>query len=138
MQTASEMFSDKVSRRLDDEVVIWMTTVNANGQPQTSVVWFWWDGSEFLIYSLDPSSRVRNLAENSHVALNFDGNSRGGDVVTIEGVATIDPEAPTAAEMDDYVAKYGRRMDRGWGGPEGFARKYPTAIRVKPVRVRSW
>ena len=132
------MFSQKVSRRLDDEVVIWMTTVNAEGKPQTSVVWYWWDGSEFLIYSLDPTARVRNVAGNPHVSLNLDGNSRGGDVVTIEGVATIDPDAPSAAENEEYVDKYGRRMDRGWGGPEGFAAKYPTAIRVQPTRVREW
>jgi PPOX class probable F420-dependent enzyme len=134
----SVMFSEMVSRRLDDEVVIWMTTVAAGGKPQTSVVWYWWDGSEFLIYSLDPAARLRNLADNPHVSLNLDGNARGGDVVTIEGVASFDPAAPTAAEMEDYVAKYRHRMDRGWGGPEGFAEKYPTAIRVRPTRVRSW
>jgi PPOX class probable F420-dependent enzyme len=132
------MFSEKVSRRLDDEVVIWMTTVASGGKPQTSVVWYWWDGSEFLIYSLDPAARVRNLGDNPHVSLNLDGNGRGGDVVTIEGVASLDPAAPTAAEMEDYVAKYRHRMDRGWGGPEGFAEKYPTAIRIRPTRVRSW
>ena len=132
------MFSAKVSRRLEDEVVIWMTTVTADGMPQTSVVWFWWDGSEFLIYSLDPTPRITNLAHNSLVALNLDGNGRGGDVVTIEGEATIDPDAPSAAEMDEYRRKYRHRMDRGWGGPEGFSEKYPTAIRVRPIRVREW
>jgi len=132
------MFSDKVQRRLEDEVVIWMTTVSADGQPQTSVVWYWWDGSEFLIYSLDPATRLRNLAGNPHVSLNLDGNGRGGDVVTIEGIGSVDPTAPTAAEMVEYVTKYNRRMDRGWGGPEAFARKYPTAIRVQPTRVREW
>ncbi len=132
------MFTEKVKRRLDDEVVIWMTTVNPTGQPQTSLVWYWWDGSEFLIYSLDPTARVRNVAQNPRVALNFDGNGRGGDVVTIEGKAVIDTDAPTAAEMPEYVAKYRHRMDRGWGGPEEFAEKYPTAIRVTPTKVRAW
>ena len=132
------MFSDAVRRRLEDEVVIWMTTVRDDKQPQTSLVWFWWDGSEFLIYSLDPTPRVRNVEGNPRVSLNLDGNGRGGDVVTIEGIATIDPEAPTAAEMPGYVAKYRHRMERGWGGPEAFARKYPTAIRVVPATVRAW
>ena len=132
------MFSDKIRRRLEDEVVIWMTTVDADGKPQTSVVWYWWDGSEFLIYSLDPTARLRNLATNPHVSLNLDGNGRGGDVVTIEAIATLDPEAPSAADMDEYVRKYRHRMDRGWGGPQGFADKYPTTIRVRPTRVREW
>lgn len=130
------MFSDEVRRRLEDEVVIWMTTVTPKGQPQTSVVWYWWDGSDFLIYSLDPTARVRNLANNPHVSLNLDGNGRGGDVVTIEGLASLDPEASTADKMDEYVAKYRHRMNRGWGGPEGFAKKYPTAIRIRPTAVR--
>lgn len=132
------MFSDNVRRRLEDEVVIWMTTVNTKGQPQSSVVWFWWDGAEFLIYSLDPTARVRNVRGNPMVALNLDGNGRGGDVVTIEGIASIDNEAPSAADMPEYVAKYRHRMDRGWGGPQGFAKKYPTAIRVAPTKVRAW
>ena len=59
-------------------------------------------------------------------------------MVTIEAIATLDPEAPSAADMDEYVRKYRHRMDRGWGGPQGFADKYPTAIRVRPTRVREW
>ncbi len=132
------MFSDAVRRRLEDEVVIWMTTVDADGQPQTSLVWFWWDESEFLMYSLDPTPRVRNIRGNARVSLNFDGNGRGGDVVTIEGVATIDPDAPTAAEMAPYATKYRHRMDRGWGGPAEFAKQYKTAIRIRPTNVRAW
>lgn len=130
------MFSDKTERRLADESAIWMTTVNAKGQPQTSLVWYWWDGEVFHIYSLDPSSRVRNLTNNPHTSLNLDSNGRGGDVVTVEGLASVEPDAPTAAESEEYVTRYRHRMDRGWDGPEGFAVKYPTAILVRPTRVR--
>lgn len=132
------MFDSATLRRLDDERIIWLTTVSENGTPQASPVWYWFDGEVFWVYSLDPSPRLDNIAANPNVALNLDGNGRGGDIVTIEGRAQIDRAAPSAAEVDAYVARYGNRMDRGWGGPEQFAAKYPAPIRITPTRVRAW
>ena len=36
--------------RLSADLIVWLTTVDASGQPQSTPVWFWWDGSTFLIY----------------------------------------------------------------------------------------
>lgn len=130
------MFSDKTNQRLQTEIIMWMTTVTPHGQPQTSPVWFLWDGQEILIWSLDPTPRLANLRTNDKVALNLDGNGTGGDIVTIEGVAVIDPDGPAAHEVPEYVKRYQDRMDKGWGGPAQFAAKYPTLVRVAPTRVR--
>ena len=124
--------------RLHQERIIWRTTVSPSGQPQTSPVWFWWDGTDIVVYSLDPTPRLTNIAANPKVALNLDGNGGGGDIVTIEGAARIDPEAPPPSDVGPFVERYRERMDSGWNGPEGFAAKYPTAIRIKPTRVRQW
>jgi hypothetical protein len=35
--------------RLRSDEMIWLTTVRADGQPQTSAVWFHWDGTDFLL-----------------------------------------------------------------------------------------
>ena len=37
--------------RLRGEEMIWITTVRGDGQPQTSAVWFHWDGTDFLLFS---------------------------------------------------------------------------------------
>jgi PPOX class probable F420-dependent enzyme len=134
------MFEDnpRARQRLGEEAIIWFTTVRPSGQPQTSAVWFLWEGNEFLIYSLADTARVTNIAANPLVSLNLDGNGRGGDVVTIEGVARIDPEAPPADEADDYVTKYRSYMQRNGWTPEVFAAKYPVAIRIKATRARAW
>ncbi len=132
------MFSQKTRSRLDDERIIWMTTVSAQGQPQSSPVWYWFDGDEFLVYSLDPSPRLGNIAANPAVSLNLDGNGRGGDIVTIEGTARLLPDHPPAHEVPEYVDRYRKRMERGWGGPEQFAAKYPVPIRITPTRCRAW
>ena len=35
------------AERLASEIPVWLTTVNDQGQPQSSPVWFWWDGEVF-------------------------------------------------------------------------------------------
>jgi len=134
------MFENKprASQRLDEEAIIWLTTVRSSGQPQTSAVWFLRDGDEFLIYSLADTARVGNISVNPRVSLNLDGNGQGGDVVTIEGVARVDPEAPPANEVDAYVAKYRNYMQHNGWTPEVFAAKYPVAIRIRATRGRAW
>lgn len=132
------MFNDKVTARLDREPVIWMTTVRSDGQPQTSVVWFLLEDDEILVYSKDGTIRNRNVETNPKVALNLDGDGRGGAVVTIEGTSRIDSAAPAAKDHPAYLGKYkGMIEDNGWT-PEIFSRDYPTPIRIEVERVRAW
>lgn len=125
------------AQRLESARVIWLTTVDPGGMPQTSPVWFLWDGGEFLVYSLD-SPRARNVSQHSEVSLNLDGNGMGGDIVVVEGRARIDRSAPSAAENEGYLAKYGPVMaDRDWS-PEWFAGRYSVPIRIIPTKYRYW
>ncbi len=133
-----DRLAEWVQGRLRDEPIIWLTTVTAGGRPQTSPVWFLWDGEEFLIYSLADTARVRNIATNPRVALNLDGDGKGGSIVTIEGHARIDRDAPPSHRVPAYREKYRSRiLGNGWT-PESFARDYPVPIRIVPQRVRAW
>ena len=49
-------------RRLRSEQVAWLTTVRADGQAQSSPVWFLWDGDSFLLYSQPDAQKLRNVA----------------------------------------------------------------------------
>ena len=124
--------------RLSEERIIWLTTVTPAGQPQTSPVWFLYSDGEFLVYSLPGTARTRNLAANPRVSLHLDGNGRGGDIVSIEGEARLDPAAPPSTEVAAYQERYAPWIaDYGWT-PESFARDYPVALRIRPIRVRAW
>jgi PPOX class probable F420-dependent enzyme len=125
-------------RRLEAEPVIWLTTVRPNGQAQTSPVWYLFEDGEFLVFSKAGTARTANLDANPRVAINLDGDRFGGDVVTIEGRATIDAEAPRAHEHPAYVEKYRLLMRRNGWTPEDFAAGYPVAIRITPTRARAW
>ncbi len=83
------MFDERpeIQDRLDGELVVWMTTVNAAGQPQTSPVWFLVQDEVIVVYSLGKTPRSRNIAGNPRVCLNLNSTPSGGDVVIIEGTA---------------------------------------------------
>jgi PPOX class probable F420-dependent enzyme len=124
--------------RLRAETIIWLTTVDADGQPQPTPVWFWWDGETFLVYSRAGAKKVRNIAANRTVAMHLEGDRVGGDNVIIEGIAEAHPDAPPAHEATDYIEKYRQRIESyGWT-PESFANDYPDALRITPTRVRIW
>lgn len=125
-----------VEARLREAVVIWLTTVRPDGQPQTSPVWFLWDGKRFLIYSRPRSGKVPNIRGNPRVSINLDGDRDGGEIVTIEGTAQIDEQAPLADEVLDYVEKYREHIKRLGSEPAPFARAYSIPIRITPTRRR--
>ena len=127
----------RAARRLETERIGWLTTVAADGTPQTSPIWFIWDSHEILLYSLE-STRIRNVADHPRVSFNLDGNGLGGDVVVVEGTARIHQATPSAAENPDYLAKYKPVMDEyGWT-PEWFASRYSVPIRITPTKYRYW
>ncbi len=136
MDTTSEAGA-RVAGRLRTDLIGWLTTVAPEGMPQTSPIWFHWDGSEFVIYSLE-SARVKNIEAHPEVSLNLDGDGRGGDIVVIEGMARIDRSYRPASDHEAYVSKYRELMDGyGWT-PEYFAESYPVPIRITPTRYRHW
>ncbi|MFL5734536.1 MAG: TIGR03667 family PPOX class F420-dependent oxidoreductase [Chloroflexia bacterium] len=136
MPSASTPFGARVAQRLRDEVIIWLTTVGADGTPQPNPVWFLWDGASVLVYSLPHAGRVANIKRNPRVSLNLDGNGRGGDIIVITGEARIVEEEPPADRNTVYVDKYKEYIERSFKTPEYFASQYSLPLRITPRKVR--
>jgi len=133
---ASTPFSERALQRLRDEKIIWLTTTGADGTPQPNPVWFLWDNDSVLIYSLPNAARIRNIERNPRVALNFDGNGRGGDIIIIVGEARINPDELPADQMVAYTEKYNDFIERSFGTPAIFAAEYSTPLRITVLKVR--
>jgi len=131
----------RAERRLREEEIAWLTTVRADGQPQSVPVWFLWDGDGFLIYS-QPGHRqgqkLRNIERNPRVGLNLNSDALGTDVVRVEGTAEIVEVAPPLTEVPEYLEKYRESIARIGFDEEGFARAYSVAVRVTPTRWQVW
>lgn len=128
----------RAERRLREEKIAWLTTVRADGQPQSVPVWFLWTEEAFLIYSQPGRQKLRNISRNPRTALNLNTNAHGGDVVRAEGTVEIIENAPPATEVPEYVEKYKAAIARIGFDPESFARAYSVALKVTPTRWKVW
>ena len=134
----STPFGERVARRLRNELMIWFTTVDAKGMPQPTPVWFLWDEdtSTFLIYSQAGAKRLAHIQQNPRVALNFDGDGQGGDIIVITGRVQVSSNEPPAHQVPSYAEKYRESMTRIFGTAEKFSSMYPVALRIYPTGIR--
>ena len=126
----------RADEKLRHEIALWLTTVSPQGQPQSTPIWFDWDGLTLMFYSKSTTPKLRNITANPKVALHLVGDPEGEDVITIEGVAVLDPAAPPSDALPAYAAKYRSAIDGyGWT-PASMAADYSVAVRVTPTRFR--
>jgi PPOX class probable F420-dependent enzyme len=125
-----------VERRLQEDIIGWLTTVRPSGQPDSVPVWFLWDGDTILVYSRPEQTKMQNIAHNPRVTFTVDDTRGGGDVIRIEGTAAHVTDVPPASENVAYLAKYSPGIQRIGYDPEGFAASYSAAIVITPTRFR--
>ena len=136
MLEESSEFGQRAARRLREDVLAWLTTVDRRGTPQPIPVWFLWDGgTSILLYSRPGKPKLRNIAENPKVSLHLDGNGRGGDIVVCLGEARVSDDPPADA-IPDYVEKYAPLIERNRWSPASFAADYSVPLRVTISRIR--
>jgi PPOX class probable F420-dependent enzyme len=133
-------FGARVRDRLQNEMVVWFTTVAADGTPQPNPVWFVWepDTESALIYNANDAKRLDHVAVRPRVSLNFNADAHGGDVVVLVGVAEQALDAPSAHEHDAYLAKYGRAIGGIGHDAESFAGAYSVPLRIRVTKVRGY
>ncbi len=136
MIDTSTEFGQRVARRLQQERIIWLTTVDSSGQPQPRPVWFLWDGESFLIYSRPNTAKLRHILHNPNVALNLDGDGAGGDIIVFNGVAAIDEADLPTESVPGYVEKYSAGFERIGMTAAQFSEAYAVAVRVNPTNLR--
>lgn len=127
-----------VERRLREELIVWLTTVRADGQPQPVPVWFLWDDGQFLIFSQPRTQKLRNIRVNPKVSVHLNSDARAEHVVRFDGLAEIVPRGQPATAFPAMIEKY-RDGIRSLGmTPESFAREYSVQIRVRPTKLLYW
>jgi len=114
-----------------------VATVNEDGWPQISPVWYAWDGTSFLVVSKERTGMVRNLRQNARCGLLVDNYELPYARVSVQG------EAEFLDETFDYLTPM-REMVLRYLGPEGldyaertlgFAR---VPFRVWPRKMATW
>jgi PPOX class probable F420-dependent enzyme len=132
-------FGRAVKQHLENEYVIWLTTVDSNLTPQPRPVWFIWEDGSFLIFSQAKAHKVAHIKKNAKVALHFNTDETGDKhVIVFVGEASIDENCPPAYQVAAYFEKYEQGISDLDMTPEGFSDEYCIAIRIKPTEIRGW
>jgi len=127
-----------ITRRLRQEHIIWLTTVDSHNTPQPRPVWFHWDGQTILIFSQPTAAKVRHMAHNARVALNFNTDADGGDVGVLIGEAQVAQEAIPPERIKAYLRKYKEGIKSLGMTPATLQAEYSVAILVTPQAVRGY
>ena len=126
------------AERLAFEPIVWLTTAGADRQPQSSPVWFHWDGSAFWLRTQLAARKLANIRANAKVALHLADDGNGGDIVTVEGTAEWRDGWPDDVESA-FLTKYDEAIRVAIGTTfEQLRTDYPVTIRISPTRTRTW
>jgi PPOX class probable F420-dependent enzyme len=133
---ADSEFGARVLRRLNEETVIWLVTIRKDMTPQPSPVWFWWNGETLLIFSQPLSQKIRNIKDNNKVALHLDSDGDGGNIVILNGYASIIEGPVPEDDISAYLQKYQDGIKEIDMDPKSFVETYSLPIRVEPYSIR--
>ena len=131
-------FGKRIARQLDDEKVLWLTTVAKSGTPAPKPVWYLWHDGVVLVSSQPGTAKVQHVAARPRVALNFNATHTGGDVGVLTGDAVIDTSGLTPDELTAYNAKYADDITRLGMTPDQFHASYSVLIRITPDKLRGF
>jgi PPOX class probable F420-dependent enzyme len=127
--------TEQIERHLISDQVAWLTTVTATGRPAPRPVWFVWDGSAITVYSVNGGKKLRHIAANDSVSLNFNSTPGGGDVVVISGHARIVRDAPPPSRFPGLLDKYMPAVEAMGRPASWFDENYRTAIHITAERA---
>ena len=126
----------RATKRLKDEYVVWLTTVSSNSTPQPNPVWFYWDGKTLLMYSQPSAHKVKNIARNPRVSVNFQANDAGEDIIVLTGTASLLKNPPQHDPR--YLQKYRDLIPKIGLTPQSLAASYSVLITVTPNKLRGF
>jgi PPOX class probable F420-dependent enzyme len=124
-------------RHLDEDHVVWLTTITDSGAPAPWPVWFVADGDDIVVFSEPTTRRVHNIEQRPRVALHFNCGAEGDDAWIISGTAALRPRVkPSGAP--GYEAKYRAAIEGALQTTvEQIDATYDTEIRITPTAIRT-
>ncbi|MGH3481457.1 MAG: TIGR03667 family PPOX class F420-dependent oxidoreductase [Nocardioidaceae bacterium] len=125
----------QAQRRVEEDHVVWLTTVADSGAPAPNPVWFVADGDDLVVFTDPHTRKVHNIEQRSTVSVHFNSDFSGGDVVVITADVDMDHgQAPSANPA--YLDKYREGIKALGLTVEELDRTFNTRLRLRPKRVR--
>jgi PPOX class probable F420-dependent enzyme len=130
MSVIPEAFNDLLTKK---KAFANLATVNADGTPQVTPVWFDWDGSRLRINTAKGRVKDKNLRRTPAVALTIIDPDNPYRYVQVKGRVANVTESGADAHIDALSKKY--------TGQDRYAKRTPGEVRViftiTPDRVQT-
>jgi PPOX class probable F420-dependent enzyme len=126
--------TQEVSDRLSSDNYGWLTTVAKSGQPVPKLVWFYYDGSDVVVYSEPNAAKVRHIKAHPQVSFSLDSDGNGAGIIVVGGNATVDAEGANPLEDERYRVKYGE-LAASFGFSKEFIANYSTRLKISIDKV---
>ncbi len=130
MSAIPEAFNDLLTKK---KAFANLATVNADGTPQVTPVWFDWDGSRLRINTAKGRVKDKNLRRTPIVALTIIDPDNPYRYVQVKGRVANVTESGADAHIDALSKKY--------TGQDRYAKRTPGEVRViftiTPDRVQT-
>lgn len=125
--------SQEISSRLESDHYGWLTTVAKSGQPVPRLIWFYFDGTDLIVYTMPSAAKVAHIKARPQVSLNLDSDGNGGGIIVIGGTAAVDATDVDCRTDEPYWAKYQEASDK-FGLTDSMG-SYSTRLRITPTKV---
>jgi PPOX class probable F420-dependent enzyme len=128
-----------IQQYLATKDIILLATINRDGAPLITVMWFLHDPTALTLISVDGLQKVRNLRRDPRLHLVAESGARGDDIkgVAIRGRATFLADTPERRALATrFLDKYHPHLEEYWGGRAMPADR--VMFRVAPQQVRTW
>jgi hypothetical protein len=133
------MTKDELDAFLGEERMCRLGSVDANGHPHVSPLWFVWDGSALWLNSIVASQRWTNLMRDPRISVAVDGGEgyvelRGAELI---GRVEVVGSAPYT-EPDPALAGVEQLWGAKYATGEFFIDGKHAWLRLVPEKVVSW
>jgi PPOX class probable F420-dependent enzyme len=115
-----------------------LSTVTADGYPQTSVVWCDWDGENVRVNTMRGFAKERNMRRDPKVTLLCFDPAQPLRYLEVRGTVVGMTEDGAGAHLDALASKYAGRTVRYFGDvvPTRFAEtEIPVLCLIRPTHV---
>ena len=129
----------RVQAFLATKDIMLLGTLNPDGAPLITVMWFLHDPAAVTLISVDGLQKVKNLRRDPRLHLVAESGARGSEIkgVALRGRAEFLVDTPERrALVGRIVDKYHPHLEGYWGGKAMPADR--VMFRVVPQQVRTW
>jgi len=97
---------EKFNDLLESNALAHIATIGPKGEPQSSPVWFGWDGEHILFSQTKGRQKYRNIKRNPQIALSIVDSKNTYRYLEVRGTVVRIDEDPDKAFIDAMSKKY--------------------------------